>query len=650
MVVTNSDTQYGTLTDGYTYAMPAFSAAPDPDAFGDVRVSITSANQPITVTNTGVVDLVFPADAVTLGGLDPGEFAIDEDRCSDQSLAPTQSCVMDVTFTPTSAGAKSATLDFTDNADDSPQSVALTGAGVQSAVGLSATGLTFGEQLIGTGSGAQTLTVTNTGTAVLTFPAGGVSLSGTDSSQFALGSDTCTAQSVAVADTCTVSVTFTPATAGGKSAALSLISDAPSSPDVVALTGAGTTATTQPAVGLSPNGLTFGDQSVGTASAAQAVTVTNTGGAPLVFAAGGVTLAGSPKYFTISADNCAGQTVAPGGTCSTLVRFTPTSDGTHNATLAYADNAPGSPQQVTLTGKGSDPLAYQPAPAVVDAGGASGTTNHVGVPVTLTTSTRTMSQTVAGAGWTVTFNTATGDGRPLVLVGGVMQTVPSLYAQVAVTGFAPGTTANLWLSPGTRLGSLTVDGSGAGAGRFAIPATTAAGGQTLQLVGLIPGVAAAGRLHISAAAAVVSANLGTNSNTATAVTNGVAHNSKLRVTSLPKCTKHYHFQVQRLVMTRRLGRAGHLLAQGGRLRHQGGDPVPHHQLGRGHLPCDRAWRLRPTHNHQQRHHPHEVGNPVGSHGPAREGRLVRNRPRWSSAPMARGRRRLWLCQDAWGMP
>jgi uncharacterized repeat protein (TIGR03803 family) len=72
--------------------------------------------------------------------------------------------------------------------------------------------LGFGGQVEGTTSAPQSVTVTNTGTANLIFPAGAVTLSGTGASSFMIASDGCSGQTVPPNGTCPVSVTFNPPT------------------------------------------------------------------------------------------------------------------------------------------------------------------------------------------------------------------------------------------------------------------------------------------------------------------------------------------------------------------------------------------------------------------------------------------------------
>ena len=118
-----------------------------------------------------------------------------------------------------------------------------------------------------------------------------------------------------------------------------------------------------PALSLSPDGLTFGGSPVGTASISQSISLTNSGGAPLNFAAGGSGLAiVGTNADSFSQTNSCGLSIAAGASCSIVVTMKPTKTGTLVAELALADNAYGSPQFVSLSGSGTNSeLSLSPA-------------------------------------------------------------------------------------------------------------------------------------------------------------------------------------------------------------------------------------------------------------------------------------------------
>ncbi len=116
------------------------------------------------------------------------------------------------------------------------------------------------------------------------------------------------------------------------------------------------TSTTQAALSLSTSNLTFAAQQVATQSAAQTITVSSTGSAPVVF--GSLAVAGD---FT-EMDNCAGQTIAPGSSCSVQVVFAPTATGARSGQLTiYADIA-GGQATVSLNGTGTAAAAIALTP------------------------------------------------------------------------------------------------------------------------------------------------------------------------------------------------------------------------------------------------------------------------------------------------
>ena len=117
-----------------------------------------------------------------------------------------------------------------------------------------------------------------------------------------------------------------------------------------------------PAVSLSPASLTYASRDTGTTSAAQSVTVSNSGNASLFFNSAAISGLDTLD-FTVVNDGCSGLTLAPGASCAMSVTFSPTAAGTRTAALTFTDNAPNSPQSVSLTGTGTTP-AGTTAPGV----------------------------------------------------------------------------------------------------------------------------------------------------------------------------------------------------------------------------------------------------------------------------------------------
>jgi hypothetical protein len=129
-----------------------------------------------------------------------------------------------------------------------------------------------------------------------------------------------------------------------------------------------------PQVSLDPTSLTFATQLINTTSPIQVVTVTNTGTASLHISA--MDILGNFSKQT----NCP-QVLGAGANCSVTVAFTPSAKGTRTGTLTFTDDAPDSPQTVSLTGTGT---VVQLAPPNVDFGNQLVGTRSAPVVVTLT--------------------------------------------------------------------------------------------------------------------------------------------------------------------------------------------------------------------------------------------------------------------------
>jgi len=99
----------------------------------------------------------------------------------------------------------------------------------------SPTTLSFGNTVMGATTSAQTVTLSNTGNAAMTIS--GVTIAGTNPTDFA-ETNTC-GETLAAGASCTISVTFTPASVASFAATISVADSAASSPQTVALSGSG---------------------------------------------------------------------------------------------------------------------------------------------------------------------------------------------------------------------------------------------------------------------------------------------------------------------------------------------------------------------------------------------------------------------------
>jgi len=116
-------------------ATPSIALSPTSLNFGSQANGTTSAAQTITATNTGTADLFF--NNVTESGSFGLDYTIVNDGCIGLTITPGQSCQTSVTFSPNNTGTMPESLVFTDNAANSPQTVAMTGTGTGTATPLS---------------------------------------------------------------------------------------------------------------------------------------------------------------------------------------------------------------------------------------------------------------------------------------------------------------------------------------------------------------------------------------------------------------------------------------------------------------------------------------------------------------------------------
>jgi hypothetical protein len=196
--------------------------------------------------------------------------------------------------------------------------------------------LTFATQTVATASTAQTITVSNSGNAALTVAQ--IVTSG-DFNE----TDTCVgaAGGIAVGSTCVVQVTFLPTVTGARTGVLTVYGNVAGGQATAALSGTGTPPA---AIVLNPISVTYSGTNVGSVSAAQNITISNTGGVTATLETPVVT-----GDFTIAANTC-GATLAAGVGCTVSVAFLPTASGTRTGSFSVADSA--GTQTASLSGLG----------------------------------------------------------------------------------------------------------------------------------------------------------------------------------------------------------------------------------------------------------------------------------------------------------
>lgn len=300
-------------------------------SYGVETVGVTAAAQTSTLTNSGSTDLGITGIAIT--GTNAADFA--ENHTCGTSLAAGASCSISVTFNPSAVGARKASLSVTDSAANSPQQVALSGSGTTSAATVAPSTLKFSAQLINTSSASQAVKVTSTGATALT-------ISNIATAPPYSQVNNCGA-SLSPGTSCTINVTFTPTVQGTQKGTLTVSDNAVGAPQTVALSGAGTV------ISFSPSMLSFGNQTRGTSSAPQNITMTNIGSTDVSITTIGIS--GTQSSSFSQTNNC-GSSLAGGASCTIAVTFTPQITGGLNANVTVSDSGGSGPQQVHLSGKG----------------------------------------------------------------------------------------------------------------------------------------------------------------------------------------------------------------------------------------------------------------------------------------------------------
>ncbi|MBI5824660.1 MAG: choice-of-anchor D domain-containing protein [Chloroflexi bacterium] len=305
--------------------------------FGNVDILTSSPDMTFTLTNVSPDSIT--GFAPSLGGADASEFQVTGSTCA--ALALDESCSVTVRFSPATAGNKSAVLSVSHSGLNSPASVALSGQAIDvpmPAVSITPASVTFASQAVGSISAPVVVTVQNTGSADLNIAS--ATLIGANPTDFLLANGC--ALPVIPGATCTLQVSFAPTAGGARTAQIQLIDNAPTSPQLVNLSGSGVSAS----LSLSPTSLSFNAGLGG--SSTKSINITNTGTGNLNITS--LTISGSTT-FTIAGHNC-GAAILPGKSCTVNVRFAPTSRTTFTGTLNITSNATGSPHSVALTGVG----------------------------------------------------------------------------------------------------------------------------------------------------------------------------------------------------------------------------------------------------------------------------------------------------------
>ena len=437
----NQDSTVLPDTDTFTIAGPYIDTLNLPPlSFGNQVIGTTSVSN-IAVHNIGNALLHLEGQPTSSSN----DFAVvaPATKPCNTAVAPGDFCNIGIQFQPTTLtpSNKNATLSIASDhvGSLSALTVGLSGTATGSpAASLSANSLAFNNVVVGTTpSPSQSITLANKGTASLVVTSIGTS------PPFSV-SNLCGSLPLTIAagdPPCNITIRYTPVAVTPPASPISngvlTISDNdPSKTQTVNLSGTATF----PVVGVTPNPITFGNTSQGTTSSPSTVTITNNGTALLHLSSIGPSVG---TEFSLPSNGCTAP-LAPAAQCTIQVSFRPSGTGTRSDSLIIVDDAPDSPQTVSLSGQGGNELT----PAI--SSNVSSLTFGSQAPNTTSPAQTITINNVGTASLTLGAITASGPFKVTPSCPANLPPAPSQGCNVSVV-FAPTTT-----SPAMTSGSLSI--------------------------------------------------------------------------------------------------------------------------------------------------------------------------------------------------
>lgn len=377
---TNPTTNVTLSGTGSTTATGQLVANPTSLSFGTASTG-SSTSQNITLTNTGtaaiqITSITAAGSGFSVSGITP-----------PTTLDPSGTATLSVKFAPAATGAVTGSITVASNASGSPLTIALTGTGAQAGLSVSPASFSYGN-VVDELTKSQSFTLTNTGTAALTIAQ--LTVTGTGYSVSGLN----TPATLAAGQSTTFSALFAPTTAGAFNGSVSIASNAPNSPTVVALSGTGTTASVT--MSASPTSVSFGSVNAGSSSS-KSVTLTNSGNSSLTISQISV----SAKDVTASGISTP-ATLAPGQNATLNVAFNPMASETVTGNVTVTSSQ-GSSVVLPVNGSGVQ-AALTVTPGSVSFGNVTvGTANTQTIQLSNTgTAVLTVTQlSVTGSGFSI---------------------------------------------------------------------------------------------------------------------------------------------------------------------------------------------------------------------------------------------------------
>jgi hypothetical protein len=305
------------------------------ESFGGQLKGTSSAASVVTVANTGNDTLTLSV-AGFFNGANPSNFAVDPNTTScaltaGATLDAGTSCKIGFLFRPSGGGTFSANYVLQDNTVTNTNTIVLIGTGTLPLPTVLITSPPKGATVTSDTTVTFTATVTSSNapapTGTVTFKVNGTTIG-----------------SAVTLSSSSASISFKASATGTNT--LQAVYSGDSN---YATTSASETVTVD-AARLSPGAVNFGNQPVGIKSLPTKVTLSNKGAVAVNIAR--ISIAGTDEHDFAETNTC-GKTVPAGESCFITVTFTPLAKGSRTASVSITDNGGGSPQKVSLAGKGT---------------------------------------------------------------------------------------------------------------------------------------------------------------------------------------------------------------------------------------------------------------------------------------------------------
>jgi uncharacterized protein (TIGR03382 family) len=398
-----------------TVGPPAITLDVGTVAFPQTNVGASSSPQQVTITNSGFSDL--SVTALTLGGVNPGDFVLNR-MGFPAVLAAGTNGKFSVSFAPTVTGSRSATVTVASNDPNNPtKAVGLLGTATHAVLSLSPSSLAFGNVRVTAASGLQTVTVSNTGTGSLQVRSW--ALNSADAGAYGFSGSTLPL-SLTGTQTATAVLTCHPPAVGPFPATFDVTTDIGTSSVTLSCTGIA------PQISVAPASLDLGAVAVGATSSGQNVAVTNLGTADLQLLPLAIAGPNQTDFSQVVTDG--GMTVAPGATTVVTVAFSPSDAGPEMADLMINSDDLQTPSlQVSLSGTGVT-YGVSAMPSALDFGDVAVGTQGMRTVALSSTGTGTVVVQALQLSGSSAARFSTQQMTPFSIAAGQMAQVPIVYA------------------------------------------------------------------------------------------------------------------------------------------------------------------------------------------------------------------------------